>query len=76
MRQYQAAWLKLKEEKKLILMVLPSAVRRVKKAIIKEKDMDTLLKIETGWDQWIMQSSYDPLKKLLVLKLRLRFGLD
>ena len=72
LRQYEPAWLALRVTKEVKLKVAPHMVARVKKAIIKEKDMDRVFKFsqrEAGKPRLFFRSSYD--SKTWVLSLRL-----
>lgn len=46
-RKYEPAWLLLKQRRVVTLRVAPHLVARVKKAVIKEKDMDITYKVES-----------------------------
>lgn len=60
-RVYEPAWLALKERREVILRVAPHLVVRVRKAVIKEKDMDLPFKFlqdEEGSRKLYMRSIY------------------
>lgn len=74
MRKYQQIWLQLKDKKKISLKVLPTAVRRVKKAISKEKDMDQLFKLEHCNDPWKIHWEYSFADRRLKVWMVQQFG--
>ena len=60
-RTYFPVWKVLKERREVVLRVAPHLVARVKKAVIKEKDMDLAFKFsqaEIGKRKLFLRSSY------------------
>lgn len=57
-RDYNPIWVKLKQEQTVLLKVAPHNFPTVKKAVIKEKDLDTLFKMQ----------SYDSSRGILELR--------
>jgi hypothetical protein len=71
-RDYAPAWLELKKHNTVKLKVAPHLLSRVKKAIIKEKDMDTTYKVQQevqGKPKMLLRSNYN--SETWVLELRL-----
>lgn len=61
-RTYYPAWLRLRERREVTLRVAPHLVDRVKKAVIKEKDMDISFKFShegVGKRKLYMRSKYN-----------------
>lgn len=78
MRKYQPIWLALKSSKsyKIKVAVPNSLQKRTVKAVLKEKDMDTLFKLETaelGKKAWI---TYEYKPGLIELKLNYSLTID
>lgn len=76
MRKYQAAWEKLKKTKHLSLRVPPQLVRQVKKAIIKEKDQDTVFKLLNEHEETRLEIEYDKEAYALSFVLKCKFGIE
>lgn len=74
MRKYQPIWNRLRDDKKVAVKVLPTATRRVVKAVIKEKDMDTVFKLENSNDRWWLNYKYTPSTMIMQFWLTQTFG--
>lgn len=57
-RQYEPVWIKLKEKKQVKLRVAPHLMRRVKKAVIKEKDIDVAYKVQMEATTLVLKFKY------------------
>lgn len=72
LRIYYPAWLELRKRREVTLRVAPHLVARVRKAVIKEKDMDTSYKFQNegmGKRKLYMRTSYN--SKTWELEMRL-----
>lgn len=75
-REYHPIWVRLKAREKVTLRVKPHLYQRVKKAIIKEKDMDILFKYDNGVDKRRLHFRYDPAEEKLYVYMTAKFGID
>lgn len=76
LRVYEPSWILLKKNRKLVLKVMPPFVVLVQRAIRKEKEMDTMFKIDNAHDKLRIQSSYDLITNKLTFILKQQFGLE
>lgn len=76
LREYQPVWNKIKETAKCRLEVPPQLVARVKKAVIKEKNMDSAFKLMNDEDQFRLVISYDRKSQVLKFELKQKYGLE
>lgn len=79
LRMYQEIWERVKKNKKNEVKlgdVHPLLVKRVKKAIIKEKHMDLGFKVMNDHDHFFLRFSYDVAKRILTVKLDQTYGLE
>lgn len=74
-RKYEIIWTTLKEKRKVTLEVHPAMVERVKKAVIKEKDMDLAVKLINDIEKPRLSFCYSSEKKRLVVELKMTYGL-
>lgn len=76
-RLYEPVWLLLKKDKEVTLIVRPHNLPKVKKAIIKEKDMDINFKElnEEVGDKVYLDISYNRSNYNLTLMLKQRIGI-
>lgn len=79
-RKYLAIWERIKAEKRCTIKVLPVLVARVKKAVIKEKDMDLGFKLLNSerilQDRIYLDIQYDTMKQHMTFVLRQSIGLE
>ena len=75
-RKYQTVWEKIKLNGHITLEVAPIFVARVKKAVIKEKDMDLGFKLMNEHDIFRLNSFYDKTKMQLKFVLKQRAGIE
>lgn len=75
-RQYYGPWLLLKKNGSLRLKVHPALVARVKKAIIKEKDIDLAFKLINDYDPCRLITRYNKEKQELFMELRQQVGIE
>lgn len=70
-RKYKVIWDRIKANKNnaITLEVKPSLVARVKKAVIKEKNMDLAFKVLNDHDNFSLKIEYDKDKERLRFKL-------
>jgi hypothetical protein len=78
MRMYQPIWERLKQKDRVVLVVEPFMVKRVKKAVIREKDSDTAFKLANKHlqDRFILRFEYLPEQKHLIVVLKQSIGLE
>lgn len=76
MRQYQEIWERLKRDKKVTLSVHPQLVRRVKKAVMKEKEKDLGFKVLNDHDFFRLEIEYFPELEKLKFILKQKFGIE
>lgn len=68
-RKYQPVWERIKAREVVTLEVLPALVARVKKAVIKEKDMDLGFKVLNDHAKFRLIVDYSMEKKHLTFRL-------
>lgn len=70
MRQYEPAWLTLKQNLELRIAAEPSVHKRIVKAVIKEKDMDVIYKLQMDEECKRAVLSYTRQHKMIVFTLK------
>jgi hypothetical protein len=75
-RKYQPIWEALKKKERVVLEVRLVFVARVKKAIIKEKNMDVGFKVVNDFDDFYLEFDYNPEKQLMTVLLKSRIGIE
>lgn len=75
-RIYQEVWERIKKRDKCILIVHPDNIKRVKKAVIKEKLQDSMFKVANDNDWFRLVITYNPVNQELEFKLKARLGLE
>lgn len=75
MRTYQVIWERIKKDKRVVLRVKPGFVKRVKKAVSKEKNMDEGFKFRNSHDHFYLVSAYDKEKQELSFLLKQSVGI-
>lgn len=77
MRKYQEIWERLKKKDTVTLKVHDvGQLRRIKKAVQKEKYSDFGFKVCNDFDKWTLVSNWNETTSVLVLKLNQKFGLE
>jgi hypothetical protein len=76
-RKYEEVWQRIKLHNRATLAdVHPLAYKRIKKAVIKEKDRDLNFKVLNENDYFRLKIVYDVAKKQLKFTLHQRLGLE
>ena len=75
MRKYQPIWERLKKRDRVVLEVEPWLARRVKKAVIKEKDSDIPFKIMNELERLRLVFEYSPETKRMTIALVAKFNI-
>jgi hypothetical protein len=70
MRTYEPAWHKLKSDLELRIAAEPSVHARIVKAVIKEKNMDVIYKIQLDEECKRAILTWNKQHKMLIFKLR------
>lgn len=76
-RAYQPIWELLKRDEIARLVVLPKLVRRVKKAVMKEKYNDGVFKMLNEHQEtefYFLEFEYDVESHVLTIRLKQRYG--
>lgn len=73
-RKYSEVWNRIKNKDRVILSVTPELEKRVRKAVIKEKDKDTGFKVMNDVDKFYLDITYDKTRQELVFILKQRYG--
>jgi hypothetical protein len=74
MRQYEPIWMLLKVKGTATLRVAPVFAKTVKKAVMKEKNMDLAFKLTHDDDSYFLKISYDEKKSIMTFELKRRIG--
>jgi hypothetical protein len=75
-RKYEPIWERLKNRDTVLLDVAPIFVKRVKRMVSKEKDMDLGFKLLNEDERFVLRFSYEAGKQQLRIKLIPRFGIE
>jgi ATP-dependent protease Clp ATPase subunit len=75
-RKYEPAWKKLKSEHLIKIAAHPAVHARILKAIIKEKDMDVVYKLQMSEDCKKALISHESKSGQLILRLKHSIGLS
>lgn len=75
-RLYQPVWEEIKKKGRAVLSVHPVMAARVKKAVSKEKDMDTGFKVLNDHDHFYLRVSYDKDRKRMTFVLKQSIGIE
>lgn len=76
MRQYEPIWKRIKEQGSAVLECPPGAIKRLRKAVIKEKDEDKAFKMMNDHDKFRLQITYDRKRQRLKFELLQKYGLE
>lgn len=76
LRTYEPVWLRLKAREVCVLKCKPTAVRFIKKGVIKEKWRDDGFKILFEVERLWLSFEYSEEKEELRIELRSKFGLE
>lgn len=78
LRRYESIWLRLKNSKSDSCRIVVHNIHlleRIKKGVIKEKDMDLAFKLKNETEHWRLEMEYNEQTKELVFKLVTRLGI-
>lgn len=73
--KYRTIWEKIKKDDKCIVAVTPAFEARVRKAVIKEKNKDTVFKFNNDIDKRVLRITYNKVDQHLIFELKARYGI-
>jgi hypothetical protein len=79
LRKYEAVWNRIRDGKKhscTLADVHPAFLKRVKKAVSKEKDADKGFKLLNDHDHFYLEFDYNRDTQVLIIRLKQSLGLE